>query len=138
MTRTITTRSLGVSALTAVVAAPLFAVLAATPAQAASTAEIVGGRERIKVSVTADDKADRCVYTLANEAAFLVDIGAGDTESRVFETSAGTKKVTVECANGLKKEAEVQVGQADVLLDLVDLGLSSAGSSALTTDPTKR
>lgn len=138
MTRTTRARSLGATALAGLLAAPLFAVLAATPAYADSTAEILAGRERIKVSVTADeDTADRCVYTLQGETAFLVSIPAGKTETRVFETEPGEKTVTIECESGLKTERKVTVAPVDLLLDVVDLGLTAAGSSNLTTDPTK-
>lgn len=138
MTRTSNARSLGATALAGLLAAPLFAVLAATPAYADSTGEILGGRERIKVSVTAAGGApDRCVYTLQNEAAFLVTVPAWETESRVFEASPGEKNVSIECESGLEIDKKVTVGQTDLLLDLVDLGLTAAGSSNLTTDPTK-
>lgn len=138
MTRRTNARSLGATALAGLLAAPLLAVLAATPAHADSTAEILPGRERIKVSVTADDdRADRCVYTLQNEAAFLVSIKAGETESRIFEAEPGERTVSIECENGLKTEKKITVGQTDLFLDLVDLGLTAAGSSNLTTDPTK-
>ena len=138
MTRTLNARSLGATALAGLLAAPLLAVLAATPAHADSTTEILAGRERIKVSVTADDnRTDRCVYTLQNQTAFLVTIPAGETESRVFEASPGDHTVTVECESGLEVDRRVTVGQTDLLLDLVDLGLTAAGSSNLTTDPTK-
>ncbi|MBL1073586.1 hypothetical protein JK358_04195 [Nocardia sp. 2] len=118
------------------------AVLLADPALAAAepSVQVVGGRERIKVSVAGTEyPADRC----------LVDPDAdGNTQSIPMNGSgtmvvegvaAGSRRVLVWCPQGgTIFQGHVDVQPGNPVLDMQDRVYAGAGSSARVTDPALR
>ncbi|MFD6357042.1 hypothetical protein [Nocardia tengchongensis] len=110
------------------------------------TPEPIGGRERVKVTVTSTEmKKLNCTATVVGgggSATFPVDIG--ERQSIVIPGVApGHWTVHVKCTDTggtvrLDRVPTVNVDLANPALDAMDSVFISAGSSGLATDPTLR
>lgn len=121
------------------IATPILFVAAAGTANAFPTANVIGGRERIKVMVHNDQPTvQNCVITVNGAATPVVLQPNGDQVVRI-PAPAGSPLVQMNCpSGGLDFNAPVIVQPANPALDALDAILVGAGSSALATDPALR
>ena len=123
------------------IAAPVVAVAAAGAASAFPTADVVGGRERAKVTITNDRPTlQNCSINIGGRLANLAVQPSGGRASIVVGGLApGANPVSITCpSGGLIYTAPVNVAPGNPGLDAVDGVLKGAGSSALATDPALR
>ncbi|MEV0245218.1 hypothetical protein AB0H76_01365 [Nocardia sp. NPDC050712] len=105
------------------------------------SAQVVAGRERVKVTVTGTQ------YPVGH-CRIDPSIGTPDTQSIAMHPSGtivinnlkpGTHRVAVWCPQGgVISETDVQVQPGNLLLDLQDQAYAAAGSSDKVTDPALR
>ena len=110
-------------------------------ANADPTFEVVGGRERIKITISQVEH-NGCLFSV-DGAIVEALYPEHNTLSFVVTATPGTHSVRVDCAreNEVNREIgskPVNVNAADPVLDAIDNALLATGSSAIATDPTLR
>lgn len=127
--------------LASLAAAGAVAALAGTASSATDpTANVVGGRERVKVTVISNSIAapQACNVQINQEyrASFQI-VPGGKYSTVIAQVPPGTPTVKVTCAATLWDRPE-PVELANPMLDAVDSVFISAGSSGLATDAALR
>lgn len=119
-------------AAASLVTVPILAMIGAGTANA-TDATVVGGREKVKVTVHNTTGADMSFpVTIPGHPVSGVDVPANGTSSVViYDVAPGAHTVTVV---GLAGVYPVTVDAANPLLDVVDGVLKGAGSSGMATD----
>ncbi|AUM16766.1 hypothetical protein D092_22875 [Rhodococcus ruber Chol-4] len=127
-------------ATAAVLSTIVTAVVVPATAQATATADVVAGRERVKVTVHG--------VPVHPESCRVDPDADGNTRSLPLEPSGsmvahqvapGPRRVVVWCPDGgVVHQQIVHVLPADPLADLADHAFRTAGSSDRVTDPTLR
>ncbi|WP_328714299.1 hypothetical protein [Nocardia salmonicida] len=118
------------------------AVVAVWPGSASAanlTLDSIGGRERVKVTVTSTDVAMQTCSVLVNKKwGGQFDVLPGGKQSLVVgQVVPGTAAIEVMCV-GVPLNGQAEVGLANPALDALDSVLIGSGSSTLASDPTLR
>ncbi|CRK54383.1 conserved exported hypothetical protein [Rhodococcus sp. RD6.2] len=106
--------------------------------------DLVGGRERVKVTVASDIRST-CNFYVDDKFVGNVLVEPDAPQSRVYPAAAGARSVDLWCApypDGIFELAattkSVTVEPANPALELVDGILGGVGLGGLATDPTLR
>lgn len=101
--------------------------------------EPIGGRERVKVTVTSTEVVTQtCLVWVNKKWGGQFDVLPGGKESLVVgQVVPGTAAIEVHCA-GVVLHRQAEVGLANPALDALDAVLIGSGSSNLASDPTLR
>ncbi|MFC9664680.1 hypothetical protein ACFVJ5_30985 [Nocardia sp. NPDC127606] len=99
----------------------------------------IGGRERVKVTVTSTEVATQtCLVWVNKKWGGQFDVLPGGKQSLVVgQVVPGTAAIEVICA-GVPLHGQAEVGLANPALDALDAVLIGSGSSTLASDPTLR
>ena len=131
------------AATLATIVATVLLVTSVGTAQA-RTFDLVGGRERVKVTVASGDRLT-CNFYVDDKFVGNVLVEPNAPQSRVYPAAAGNRSVDLWCApypNGIfdlvATTKPVTVEPANPALDLVDGILGGVGLGGLSTDLTLR
>ncbi|MFF4028078.1 MULTISPECIES: hypothetical protein [Nocardia] len=128
--------------LASLAAAEAVAALAGTASSATDpTANVVGGRERVKVSVISNSipgpQACNVQINQQSRASFQI-VPGGKYSTVIAQVPPGTPTVKVTCGAATLWDRPEPVELANPVLDAVDSVFISAGSSELATDAALR
>ncbi|WP_109524659.1 MULTISPECIES: hypothetical protein [Nocardia] len=122
--------------------ATVVAVLPGSASAAVLDSDPVGGRERVKVTVTSDKGFPEPCNVYVDGGPLprgTISLLPGHRQSLVIgQVAPGWREITVACSASLPVTRPVEVGLANPALDAVDSMLIGTGSSSMATDPTLR